>query len=82
MSASIEERAKRRLAELEASGKDVPSFEEVKRQILLRDQGDSTRAVAPLKRASDAIELDTSEMTLDEVVQWMKKTVKGSNRGR
>jgi cytidylate kinase len=76
LSASVDERAKRRLIELEAAGADAPSFEEVKAQIVERDRGDSTRAVAPLKRAADAIEVDTSEMTLDEVVKFMESTVK------
>lgn len=76
LTASIEERAKRRLAELEASGADAPSYEEVKKQIADRDRGDMTRAVAPLKRATDAVELDTSSYTLDEVVDWMEKKVR------
>lgn len=76
LTASIAERAKRRLAELEASGSDAPSYEDVKKQIADRDQGDMTRAVAPLRRAEDAIELDTSTSTLDEVVDWMEKKVR------
>jgi CMP/dCMP kinase len=76
LTASVEERAKRRLAELEATGADVPSFTEVQAQISERDFADETRAVAPLKKASDAIVLDTSQMTLDEVVTWMEKTVR------
>ena len=72
LTASVEERAKRRLAELEATGADAPSFEEVKRQITARDEGDSTRKVAPLKMAPDAIEVDTSHMTLDQVVKYME----------
>lgn len=76
LTASIDERAKRRLAELEAAGKDAPSFEEVKNQIILRDEGDSNRAVAPIKKAEDAIELDTSDMTLDEVVDHMEKQIR------
>jgi CMP/dCMP kinase len=76
LSASIEERAKRRLIELEAAGSDAPSFEEVKKQIAARDQGDMTRSVAPLKKAPDAIELDTSNLTLDQVVQRMEATVR------
>jgi cytidylate kinase len=72
LTASVEERAKRRLIELEAAGSDAPSFEEVKRQIVERDHGDSTRAVAPLKRASDALEVDTSRLTLDEVIAKME----------
>lgn len=76
LTASVEERAKRRLAELEASGADAPSYEEVKRQISERDHGDMSRAVAPLMQAKDAIVLDTSNSTLDEVVEWMENQVR------
>lgn len=76
LTASIEERAKRRLYELEGAGADSPSYEEVKRQIADRDRGDMTRAVAPLRKADDARELDTSNYTLDEVVEWMEKQVR------
>lgn len=76
LNASVEERAKRRLIELEAAGVDAPSYEEVKRQISERDEGDRNRATAPLRKAADAIEIDTSQMTLDEVVRTMEKAVK------
>jgi cytidylate kinase len=76
LTADVDERAKRRLAELEAAGADAPSFEELKRQIAERDKGDSERAIAPLKKAEDAIELDTSHMTLDQVVASMEATVR------
>lgn len=76
LTASVDERARRRLAELEAAGKDAPSFEEVKHQIAERDQNDASRAVAPLKKADDAVELDTSRMTLDEVVSAMEREVR------
>jgi CMP/dCMP kinase len=76
LTASIDERAKRRLYELEGAGADSPSYEEVRRQIADRDRGDMTRAVAPLKKADDAFELDTSNHTLDEVVEWMEKKVR------
>ncbi len=76
LTASVEERAKRRLYELEISGKDAPSFEEVKRQIELRDHGDTTRSIAPLKRAPDAIDIDTTTLTLDEVVSRMEGLVR------
>lgn len=76
LKASVEERAKRRLIELEATGSDAPSFEEVKAQIMERDRGDSHRAIAPLKKAEDAIEVDTSKMTLDEVVESMEVIVR------
>lgn len=80
LTASIDERAKRRLAELEASGADAPSYEQVKNQIADRDRGDMTRPVAPLKQAFDALELDTSNFTLDQVVEWMEKQVRDKLR--
>lgn len=76
LTADVEERAKRRWIELEAAGADAPSFEELRRQIIERDRGDMTRAVAPLKKSADAIELDTSHMTLDEVVTHMESLVR------
>ena len=76
LSATVEERAKRRLAELEAMGVDAPSYAEVKEQIASRDEADSTRATAPLKKAEDAIELDTSKLTLDEVVAAMEAIIR------
>lgn len=76
LTASIEERAKRRLFELEGAGADVPSFEEIKKQMVERDHGDSTRAVAPLRKSPDAIELDTSNMTLDQVVDKMQALIR------
>ena len=71
LTASIDERAKRRLSELEAQGGDAPSFEELREQIKMRDEGDSTRAIAPLKKAPEAIEIDTTTLTLDQVVNEM-----------
>jgi len=76
LTADSSERAKRRLAELEASGADTPSFEEIKKQIAERDDADSRRAVAPLKKSADAIELDTTQFTLDQVVEKMIKLIK------
>ncbi len=71
LTASLEERAKRRLAELEAQGGDVPTFEELKQQIADRDHSDSHRDTAPLKKAVDAIEIDTSHLNLEQVVAQM-----------
>ena len=82
LTANLDERAKRRLAELEASGADAPSFEELKSQIELRDRGDSTRAVAPLKRAQDAIAIDTSPLTLDQVVSEMERLARSQLKGK
>lgn len=76
LTASPEERAKRRLLELEGAGQDVPSYEEVKHQILERDTQDMNRAVAPLKKAEDAFEIDTTHLMLDQVVEKMEQVVR------
>lgn len=76
LTASVDERAKRRLAELEGMGADAPSFEELRAQIAQRDSQDSSRAIAPLKRAADAIEIDTTSLTLDQVVARMEEHVR------
>lgn len=75
LTASIDERAKRRLAELEAQGGEVPSYESLREQIRLRDEGDSTRAIAPLKIADGAIQMDTTTLTLDQVVQKISEAI-------
>jgi cytidylate kinase len=73
LTATPDERARRRLAELQASGKSAPTFEELRAQIVERDSADAGRAVAPMRRAEDAIEIDTSSMTLDQVVARMEQ---------
>ena len=65
LTASPETRARRRLAELQAKGENV-SFEEVLRDINIRDEQDSTRVAAPLCKAGDAVELDSSDLSADE----------------
>jgi cytidylate kinase len=61
-------RAARRAAELRKAG-DAVDDAQVLAALIERDRRDSTRAVAPLRKAADAVELDTSGMTLDEVVE-------------
>jgi cytidylate kinase len=69
LTASIEERAKRRYNEQLLKGiKDV-SLEDVKNDIIYRDKNDSSRAFAPLAKADDAIGLDTTIMSIEEVVE-------------
>jgi len=70
LTASPEARAQRRLLELQAKGQP-PIFAEVLADLQRRDQADSTRAVAPLRKADDAVELDSSGMSLDQVVAWI-----------
>jgi cytidylate kinase len=67
LTARPEVRAARRAAELLAKGEDVDEAT-VLAALLERDERDSTRTVAPLRKADDAVEVDTSELTLDEVV--------------
>lgn len=67
LDASIEERAKRRYEELVEKGYQV-SYAEVVEEVKARDRKDSTRVLAPLKRADDAILIDTSNLEVMEVV--------------
>jgi cytidylate kinase len=67
LDASLAERAKRRQRELAAAGKDVP-YEEVRVAIAVRDERDSRREVAPLVAAPDAVTLDSTQLTVAEVV--------------
>ena len=70
LTASPEARARRRFLELEAKGQS-PVFEEILADQRRRDEADSTRAVAPLRPAEDAVTLDSSDLTLDQVVDWI-----------
>lgn len=70
ITASAEERANRRYKELTEKGQDV-SYDDVLKDIMQRDYNDSTRKLNPLKKADDAIELDTTVMTIDEVVNFV-----------
>ena len=67
LTARPEVRAARRAAELRAKGEDVDEAE-VLAALIERDRRDSEREVAPLRKAEDAVEVDTSGLTLDEVV--------------
>jgi len=67
LTASVEERARRRFEELKAKGFDV-NIKEIEKDIALRDKLDSEREMAPLKKADDAVLLDTTGMSIDEVV--------------
>lgn len=67
LTASSKERARRRWAELKEKGV-AADIELIEKDILERDRRDMTREFAPLKQAEDAVFLDTSAMTIDEVV--------------
>ena len=74
LDASIEMRARRRQAELAATGHVVP-LDAVRTEITVRDAQDRTRTLAPLRKADDAIEVDTSGRSADEVVEVMLDAV-------
>lgn len=71
LTASIDERARRRQAEFHERGLDVP-FDEVRAQIVERDRLDMNRATSPLRAAADAITIDSTELQPEEVVSRMR----------
>ena len=74
LTASSDVRAQRRFKENEEKGIDL-SFLELKKQIEKRDKEDMTRKLAPLKKADDAIEINTDNLDIDEVVYLIKKQI-------
>jgi cytidylate kinase len=74
LDAHFKERVKRRHLELNELGQEV-SYSDVELDLRNRDTIDSTREVAPLKKAKDAIYIDTTEMTIEEVVNRILKEI-------
>jgi len=68
LDASAEERAKRRYDEMIARG-DKADYEEIRRKVIERDHIDSTRAVAPLRPADDAVIIDSDKLSADQVFE-------------
>lgn len=68
LTATAEERAQRRLLQLRSKGDDKTTLEEVVVDINYRDKQDSSREVAPLRQADDAILLDTTHLSIDQVI--------------
>ena len=66
LTANAEVRAQRRFEEMQTKGLEA-SYDEILANVIERDRIDSTREMAPLKKAVDAIEIDTSELTVDAV---------------
>jgi cytidylate kinase len=64
-------RARRRFEELQAKSDRSPSLADVEKDMLLRDKNDSSRSLAPLKPAEDAIRIDSTRLTVDQVVEAM-----------
>lgn len=80
MTASSETRARRRYDELRAKGEDV-RFEDILDELNKRDYQDSHREIAPLKQADDAILLDTSDLSFDEVKTKLISIIKEKANG-
>ena len=72
--ASVEIRAKRRQLELQSIGEKI-TLKEIRRDIKARDKYDSERSHSPLKKAFNAIEIDTTDTTIDEQVNYMIRNV-------
>lgn len=76
LTASVEERAKRRFKEYMEKGEEK-DFEKLKTEIMERDFQDSHRKISPLKKADDATEIDTTYMTIQEIVHQVIGLVQG-----
>lgn len=75
LTASVDERARRRHAQLAAQGTPA-DLDAVREEVVVRDHRDSTRPIAPLRRAADAIEVDSSGVGIEEVVERIVARVK------
>ncbi|MDR7485396.1 MAG: (d)CMP kinase [Armatimonadota bacterium] len=80
LDATLEARAKRRHDELRARGVEI-DIEEIRRQEAERDRRDQTRALSPLRPAADAVILDTTAMTVDEVIDAVMRLVRERTGG-
>lgn len=75
LTASVETRARRRYEELAAKG-TACSLEEIEKDIEQRDYRDMHREIAPLRQAEDAVYLDTSELSIQQVTEKIKEIIK------
>ena len=81
LTASADERARRRMAELQAGDRPA-DLAQTKTELLARDERDSSRATAPLRRAEDAVEIDSSALGPAQVVDAMAQIVRARAAGR
>lgn len=79
LSASVEERGRRRYLELKAKGQEV-SLEETIAAVARRDEQDSGREHAPLRRADDAVDIDSTGLSIEEVLDRMESIVRERER--
>lgn len=76
LTASVEERARRRVLDFERQGVVDIDFDKVKADIAARDYQDENRAIAPLVKVDDAVLIDTTNLTITEVVEKMTELIK------
>lgn len=81
LSASAEERGRRRFLELQAKGERI-SLEETIASVTQRDRQDSERELSPLRRAEDAIPIDSTGLSIDEVVALMEQAFRECTAGK
>jgi cytidylate kinase len=74
MTADAETRARRRWLELKEKGME-PLYENVLSELIERDKNDSSRELAPLTAAADAIHIDTTDLSVDQQVELMHKHI-------
>ncbi len=79
LTASAEERARRRTEEMRAKGQEA-DFETIKADIIQRDFQDSHRDFRPLKKADDAVEIDSTAMSIESVVDTMMAFIEARDR--
>ncbi len=79
LTASVQERARRRLKDFQAQGEDNITLQQLEKDIQQRDYQDTHRTLAPLRKASDAIELNTDGLSIEEVINKIIDMVKSKN---
>ena len=79
LTASADERARRRTEEMRAKGQEA-DFETIRADIIQRDYQDSHRAFRPLQKAEDAVEIDSTDMSIDSVVDTMMAFIEARDR--
>lgn len=79
LTASADERARRRTEEMRAKGQEA-DFETIRADIIQRDYQDSHRDFRPLQKAEDAVEIDSTDMSIDSVVETMMAFIEARDR--
>lgn len=75
LTASVDTRARRRYNELVEKGQPC-DYDQIRKDIAQRDQRDMTREVSPLRQSEDAVRIDSSDMTIEQVVETIKQMIR------